>query len=278
MPLEAQAGMPVLLYGKGAGRRPAVQKAEAGLEVDMSDASRDGRRGFLKFGAGVAGCAFAPGGIFARGYAGAVRARRMGAESVGSEDPSYIGQEAGAAKDGGINIIGPKAGYSAQVGTLVSMLTWMQRAIDRSTKGLTQAELDHLFDAEANTIGALMLHLAATEFYYQMNTFDGKAWDSWSDEIKQKWDPAMKLGDAGRKTIKGHDRDYYLGILKETREKSLAEFAKRDDAWLMAVDKDWPWGPTDNYCKWFHVCEHISHHCGQIVFLWKRLPGKMGGE
>ena len=111
-----------------------------------------------------------------------------------------------------------------------------------------------------------------------MNTFDGKAWDSWSDEIKQKWDPAMKLGDAGRKTIKGHDRDYYLGILKETREKSLAEFAKRDDAWLMAVDKDWPWGPTDNYCKWFHVCEHISHHCGQIVFLWKRLPGKKGGE
>jgi hypothetical protein len=90
-----------------------------------------------------------------------------------------------------------------------------------------------------------MLHLAATETYYQMNTFDGMKWDSWSASIKQKWDAAMGLGDAGRKTIKGHDRDYYLNILRETRAKSLAEFKKRDDAWLMAVDKDWPWGrPT----------------------------------
>jgi SAM-dependent methyltransferase len=40
-----------------------------------------------------------------------------------------------------------------------------------------------------------------------------------------------------------------------------------------AVDKDWPWGPTNNYCKWFHVCEHEAHHTGQIAFLRKRLPG-----
>lgn len=178
-----------------------------------------------------------------------------------------------ATVDADINIIGPKAGYSPQMGTLVSMLTWMRPAVVSSTKDLTQPELDHLFDSQANTIGALMLHLAATETYYQMNTFGGVKWDSWSDEIKRKWDPAMNLGDAGRKTIKGHDRDYYLNILRETREKSLAEFAKRDDKWLMTVDKDWPWGPTNNYCKWFHVCEHESHHSGQIAFLRKRLPG-----
>ena len=177
------------------------------------------------------------------------------------------------ASDNDANIIGPRPGYSPQVGTFVSMLTWMQSAVVSSTKGLKQADLDHLFDSNANTIGALMLHLAATETYYQMNTFDGKKWDSWSDDIKQKWNPAMELGDAGRKTIKGHDLDYYLNVLKEAREKSLAEFRKRDDTWLMAVDKDWYWGPTNNYCKWFHVCEHISHHSGQIAFLRKRLPG-----
>jgi LysR family glycine cleavage system transcriptional activator len=55
--------------------------------------------------------------------------------------------------------------------------------------------------------------------------------------------------------------------------QALAEFGKRDDAWLMAVDRDWPWGPTNNYCKWFHVCEHEAHHTGQIAFLRKRLPG-----
>ena len=109
-------------------------------------------------------------------------------------------------------------------------------------KGLTQQDLDHLFDSNANTIGALLLHLAATETYYQMNTFEGKKWDSWPEAVKQKWDPAMGLGKLGRETIKGHDLDYYLRIQQDTREKSLAEFRKRDDAWLMSVDKEWPWG------------------------------------
>jgi len=179
------------------------------------------------------------------------------------------------ASDSNLNIIGPKAGYAPQVGTFVSMLTWMREAngVISATKNLTTADLDYLIDPNANTIGALMLHLAATETYYQLNTFEGKKWNTWPDSVKQQWDPAMGLGDAGRKTIKGHDLNYYLKILEETRAKSLAEFRKRDDAWLLAVDKDWPWGPTNNYCKWFHVCEHESHHTGQIAFLRKRLPG-----
>ena len=60
---------------------------------------------------------------------------------------------------------------------------------------------------------------------------------------------------------------------KETREKTLAEFKKRDDKWLMTVTPKFFNGrPTNNYCKWFHVCEHESHHLGQIDFLIKRLP------
>jgi uncharacterized damage-inducible protein DinB len=172
-----------------------------------------------------------------------------------------------------VTIVGPRPGYSPQIGTLVSMLAWVRPAVTQPVKGITQANLDVLFDANANSIGALLLHLAATETYYQMNTFDGMKWNDWSDEVKQKWDPAMNLGDAGRKAIKGHDLDFYLTALKETREKSLAEFKKRDDAWLMAVDEKWVWGPTNNYCKWFHVCEHESHHAGQIDLLLKRLPG-----
>jgi hypothetical protein len=179
------------------------------------------------------------------------------------------------AGDSNLNVLGPRPGYSPQVGTFVSLLTWMREAngVISATKNLTTVDLDHLIDPNANTIGALMLHLAATETYYQLNTFEGRKWDTWPDSVKKQWDPAMNLGDAGRKTIKGHDRDHYLNILQETRAKTLAEFSKHDDAWFMAVDKDWPWGPTNNYCKWFHVCEHEAHHTGQIAFLRKRLPG-----
>ena len=172
-----------------------------------------------------------------------------------------------------VNIIGPKPGYSPQVGTLVSMLTWMRMVVLMAVKGMSQKHLDTLFDSNSNTIAALLLHLAAAETYYQLNTFENKAWDSWSDAIKQKWDIPMNLGEPARKTIKGNSLDYYLNILGETRERSLAEFKKRDDSWLMSVDKSWPWGPTNTYCKWFHVCEHESNHNGQIKWLAKRLPG-----
>src|SRR6202000_705219 len=61
-----------------------------------------------------------------------------------------------------INMIGlPIKGYTPQVGTLVSMLTWMQLAVLGPTRMLTQPQLDFLLDKNANTIGALMLHLAA---------------------------------------------------------------------------------------------------------------------
>jgi hypothetical protein len=68
----------------------------------------------------------------------------------------------------------------------------------RVTKDLTTADLDHLIDPNANTIGALMLHLAATETYYQLNTFEGKKWDTWPDSVKQQWDAAMNLAGCGK--------------------------------------------------------------------------------
>jgi hypothetical protein len=211
-------------------------------------------------------------GLTAAGLAAARRADAAG--PIGYAEPAAP-YAADNVDPPGLDLLGPRAGYAPQIGSFVSELTWMREAngILVTTKGLSQADLDYLFDQNANSIGALMLHLAAAETYYQMNTFDGMKWDSWSDAVKQKWDAAMDLGDAGRKTIKGRDRDYYVAILHEVREKTLAEFKKRDDAWFLAADKDWPWGPTNNYCKWFHVCEHEAHHCGQIAMLRKRLPG-----
>jgi uncharacterized damage-inducible protein DinB len=176
-------------------------------------------------------------------------------------------------EDAEINIIGPKKGYSPQIGTLVSMMAWMRSVMLRSVKGMSQKDLDYLIDEKANTIGSLLMHLAATDRIYQINTFEGNSLKELPASYREKWGAAMELGDSARKTIKGHDLDYYLNLLGEVREQTLAEFRKRDDNWLLAVDKEWGWGPTNNYCKWFHVCEHESNHNGQIKFLRKRIPG-----
>jgi hypothetical protein len=176
-------------------------------------------------------------------------------------------------EDSDINLIGPKKGYSPQIGTLVSMMTWMRTVVLSSVKGMSQSDLDFLLDDKANRIGALLMHLAATDRIYQINTFEGNPLKDLPDDYKQKWGLAMELGEPARKAIKGHDLDYYLNLLSETRGHTLEEFRKRDDDWLMTVDKQWGWGPTNNYCKWFHVCEHESNHNGQIKLLKSRLPG-----
>lgn len=183
-----------------------------------------------------------------------------------------IGAEATPAEQGP-NILGPREPYSPQIGTLVSMLNWMRGAILEPVKGLTVAQLDYLHDAKANTIGSLLLHLAAIERLYQIHTFEGKKWNDWDDMTKKQWDVAANLGKDARKSIKGNNLAYYLDKLKEGREHTLAELEKRDDAWLMQVDPDGFAGkPTNNYCKWFHVCEHESNHNGQIKWIKGRLP------
>ena len=173
-----------------------------------------------------------------------------------------------------MNVLGPRPGYSPRIGTLVSEMTWMRGAVLQTVKGLNQAQLDFLLDDKANRIGALLLHLAATEKLFQLNTFDGLLPDDlFKSAAFKDWAVPMDLGEPARQAIKGRDLDYYLNLLQQGREKTFAEFRKRDDTWLLAVDKTWGWGPTNNLCKWFHVCEHESHHTGQIALLKSRAPG-----
>lgn len=171
-----------------------------------------------------------------------------------------------------IYLIGPQKGYSPQIGTLLSMMTMMRAWVVGTVKDLTKEQLDFQIDDKSNSIGAMLLHLAATERYYQLNTLDEMEWGTWSDEVKKKWDVPMGLGEEARKQINGNDINYYLSKLEEVREVTKKEFAKRDDEWIMKPEPFFENKPTNNYCKWFHVCEHESNHNGQMKFIKKRLP------
>jgi hypothetical protein len=177
------------------------------------------------------------------------------------------------------NVLGALPDYSPQIGMLVSEMTWMRAKVVGTARGLTIEQLDYLLDDRANRIGALLLHLAATERIYQLLTFENVPPKGVEDHpLFKDWKTAMHLGEPARKTIKGNKLEYYLNALEETRAKSLIEFRKRDDKWLQAVDNNWYWGPTNNLCKWFHVCEHESHHNGQISLIKGRMPGAKHDE
>jgi hypothetical protein len=179
-----------------------------------------------------------------------------------------------------ISLLGPKEGYTPLIGTLVSMLTWMRQTVLRSVKDMKQADLDFLLDGKANTIGALLMHLSATERFYAAHTFDGLDWEKVekADSLK-KWQVPMELGEPARKSIKGNNLDYYINALEESRAHTLAELKKRDDKWLMSTEsKGFFGGPTNYFCEWFHVCEHESNHNGQIKLIRGRLPGAAGAK
>ena len=169
-------------------------------------------------------------------------------------------------------LIGPQKGYAPQIGTLLSTMTMMRAWVVGTVEKLSIAELDFQIDEQSNSIGAMLLHLAATERYYQLNTFDEMAWGTWSDKIKKEWDVPSGLGEKGREIIKGNSIDYYLTKLEAVRNVTKAEFAKRDDEWIMKSEPFFGGELTNNYCKWFHVCEHESNHNGQMKFIVKRLP------
>jgi uncharacterized damage-inducible protein DinB len=169
---------------------------------------------------------------------------------------------------GGLYTIGPQPGYSPHIGTLVSMLNYNRQTIIDSIDGLTTAELDFLVDAQANSIGALVLHLAAIEKIYQVTTFEGRK--AFNNQENKDWKAALDLGDAARKTIKGQPASYYLERIAEVRDKTLSTLKTKDDDWLLRADKE----NVNNYWRWFHVCEHESNHRGQITWLRKRIPAR----
>jgi hypothetical protein len=64
--------------------------------------------------------------------------------------------EPAAAQDDESWVVGPKPGFTPEIGTLVSMLAFTRQQVLHNVKGMSQADLDYLLDAKANTIGALL--------------------------------------------------------------------------------------------------------------------------
>jgi uncharacterized damage-inducible protein DinB len=161
----------------------------------------------------------------------------------------------------------PLPGYTPTIGRLVAMLAYARHTTLAAVSGLTREQLDHLHDDRSNTIGALLAHIAAVERGYQLITFEER---EPSASEAAAWSPALKLGDGGRRDIRGHDLQFYTDELTRTREATLAVLAQRDDDWLERPLRIAP--ALNAHWAWFHVAEDEINHRGQIRWLRARLP------
>jgi uncharacterized damage-inducible protein DinB len=170
-------------------------------------------------------------------------------------------------------LIGDLPGFTPQIGRLVSMMNYVRVTTLDEVEGMSVEQLDYLHDAGSNSIGALLLHAAAVEFEYRANTLHGRELSA--DEMRI-WEPALELGEKGRREIRGHDSGYYIERLQSVREMTLEDLRHRDDDWLMMEFPFWGGHPANNYFVWFHVIEDELNHRGQIRWLKKR-AGKVRG-
>jgi uncharacterized damage-inducible protein DinB len=161
----------------------------------------------------------------------------------------------------------PLPGYTPNIGRLVAMLSYARQTTLAAVEGLTREQLDHLHDDRSNSIGALLAHVAAVERGYQLVTFEEREPTVAENDA---WSAALKLGDKGRRELRGHELQFYVNELRLTREATLAALAARDDEWLEAPLRIAP--ALNAHWAWFHVGEDEINHRGQIRWLRARLP------
>ena len=164
----------------------------------------------------------------------------------------------------GLYLVGDVAGFTPQVGRLVSMLNYVRHTTLAAVAGLGVDGLDYIHDSQSNSIGALLLHIAAAEAGYQAATFHSR---ELSAQEKDEWGAALALGERARREIGGHELAYYLTRLEQVRATTLLELGRRDDQWLAEETAFGKGQRANNYFKWFHVLGHEINHRGQIRWL-----------
>lgn len=159
----------------------------------------------------------------------------------------------------------PVDGYSPQIGLMVYMLEDLKSRITEQVKDLNQTETDFLYDKDANSIGALIMHLVSTEVYYQVQTLEGRPW---TEEEQNRLGMAGELNENVKNILKGKPIQHYLDLWDEVRQKSLEGLKTKDDAWFLSqIDEG-----INNQYVWYHVMEHSANHMGQIATIKNRLP------
>lgn len=163
--------------------------------------------------------------------------------------------------------IEPLEGYSPQIGVMVYMLEDLKSRITDMVKDMNTQQIDYLVDDEANSIGSLVLHLASTEAYFQIETLEDR---TFTPEEKEKWMIGAGLGEATREKIKGKPIGHYLDIWDGVRKKTLEGLKQKDDTWFAKnIDES-----MNYHWAWYHVMEHQANHMGQIAHIQKRIPEK----
>jgi hypothetical protein len=144
---------------------------------------------------------------------------------------------------------------------MVVILHNLKQWIERIVADLDQKGTNFLLDEKANSPIAIICHLAATEAYYQIYTFERREFNA---EEEKKWSVALSLGDKCRAEFKDQPISCYLDIYDAVRKKTKALLKTKNDDWFAETKQ----GMSVRWA-WFHVMEHQANHMGQLALITK---------
>jgi len=152
---------------------------------------------------------------------------------------------------------------SPTVALMFSMLERVRERLLKRVENLSINELDYTPDeSNIETIGTLLLHIAAVEWSWIFEDIGGQEMDY------EEWKHAFALREKIPQ-LKGKKLAFYLKKLEEVREKVRERLSIMDDSELdHLIDV----GEAAVSIEWilFHIIEHEVMHIGQISLL-KRL-------
>lgn len=159
--------------------------------------------------------------------------------------------------------------YSTRLGYIVSEMIAVRNVTFQLTKDLSVESLDYNFDDKSNSIGTLLLHIAALELKFQLDHFFKR---SFSEEEIIKFGGAFPFN-MDKRLVDGNPLEYYLDTLEEVRNTTLKEMKKLNDNWL---EKKIILPNQELLGDHHYLLKHIIHdelcHQGQIKLILKRLP------
>lgn len=167
------------------------------------------------------------------------------------------------------NEIKSHEGYSLQLGYIISEMISVRNETFQLTQGLSVKSLDYNFDNQSNSIGTLLLHIAALELKFQLDHFFER---SFSEKEIIKFGGAFPFN-MDKRLVHSNPLEYYLEVLKEVRNTTLNEMKKLSDNWLekkVILSNQQLLGNHHYLLR--HIIQDELCHQGQMKLILKRLP------
>jgi uncharacterized damage-inducible protein DinB len=161
--------------------------------------------------------------------------------------------------------IGPEAGVRPLVETLVSLLSTSRHYLLNAARNLTAESLDEVPTGPLNSLGSLLVHVAAAETMFQNITFHGRQFGPDEEDLRQ----AFRFE---RNPLAGSEMDAYRDLLVRTHRRTVSLLAGVDDDWL-AEPTTFRGKPSNRHYYWMHFMLDEARHTGQLILIRKRLLG-----